>query len=76
MNDHGVVLFYTSAAALRGEKIIQRAGLAAKLVPTPRHLSSDCGIALRFDWTEREKVDMTLKQANVPLAGIHPFEAR
>ena len=74
MNSYGVVLFHTTAAALRSEKVIERAGLTGKLIPTPRHLSSDCGIALRFGWPEREKVDMTLKQANVPFAGIHPFD--
>jgi len=75
MMDCGVVLFHTTSAALRGERVVQRAGLKAKLVPTPRHLSSDCGIALRFDWPDCERLGMTLKKENVPFADIHPFGA-
>jgi hypothetical protein len=43
-----VFLFHTSTAALRAEKLLKRAGLVVKLVPTPRQLSSDCGIALEI----------------------------
>lgn len=47
---YGYALFYTSAAAFRAERVAALAGLAgARLVPTPRELSSDCGVALRFD---------------------------
>ena len=49
MSAYGVVLFHTTSAALRSEKVLQRAGLTVKLIPTPRQFSSDCGIALRFD---------------------------
>ena len=47
---HGHVLFFTSAAAFRAEKLALGANIqGARLVPTPRELSSDCGVALRFD---------------------------
>jgi len=46
---YGHVLFYTSAAAFRAEKLAKTAAIpGARLVPTPRELSSDCGVALRF----------------------------
>jgi hypothetical protein len=46
---YGYVLFYTSAAAFRAEKLAALATIGgARLVPTPRELSSDCGVALRF----------------------------
>lgn len=75
MSASGVVLFHTTSAALRAEKVAKKAGLTAKLVPTPRHLSSDCGISLCFDWADREKMGLTLKTANVPIEGIHSFDA-
>jgi hypothetical protein len=68
----GVVLFHTSTAALRAEKVLKQAGLAVKLVPVPRELSSDCGIALRFDWPEQEKVEGGLKDAGVEFE-THPI---
>lgn len=62
---HGIVLFHTTTAALRAEKILQKGGLTVKLVPTPRELSSDCGIALRFS-----PVDEPAVRQNLSLAGL------
>jgi N-acyl-L-homoserine lactone synthetase len=68
---YGVVLFHTTSAALRAEKILTRAGLAVKLIPTPREFSSDCGIALRFEWENEERLRQLLGQASVEMAGVH-----
>lgn len=61
----GVVLFHTTSSALRAEKILQKEGLTIKLIPTPRELSSDCGIALRFEWNAREQVEVHLLRAGL-----------
>ncbi len=46
---YSYVLFFTSAAAFRSEKTVKASGFSdARLVPTPRELSSDCGAALRI----------------------------
>ena len=70
----GVVLFYTTSAAIRAEKLLKGAGLAVKLIPTPRQFSSDCGIALRFDWTEAERARALLNEATVETTGIERME--
>lgn len=67
---NGIVLFHTHSAALRAEKILQRAGLVVKLIPTPREFSSDCGIALQFEWKEVERVQAVLDAARLERAGI------
>jgi hypothetical protein len=41
---------------MRAEKTLIRHGLAIKMIPTPRQFSSDCGIALRFGWSQRDAV--------------------
>ncbi len=71
MPDWGVVLFHTSSAAMQAEAVLVRAQLAVRLIPTPRDLSSDCGISLRFNWPEAEQVRTLLQQARVETAGIH-----
>lgn len=63
--NQGVVLFHTTSAALRAEKVVQKAGLKVKLIPTPRELSSDCGIALRFELDDREAIEQLLEDARV-----------
>ncbi len=63
----GVVLFHTTTSALRAEKILQRAGLSVKLIPTPRELSSNCGIALRFEQSDQEAVKTVLAAAKIEI---------
>jgi len=65
-----VILFHTTSAALRGEKVAHKAGLKVKLILTPRQLSSDCGIALRFELVDREIITQLLADAGVK-AEIH-----
>ena len=71
MNTYGVVLVHTTSAAMRCEKILLQAGLPVKLIPTPRQFSSDCGIAVRFDWAQAELVKTLLGAAQVDISGIH-----
>lgn len=74
MNTHGVVLFHGIQSAMRAEKVLRLAGKAVKLVPTPRQLSSDCGVALRFSWADEEQVRTQLAAARVEIEAIHILE--
>ena len=71
MNPYGVVLFHTTSAVLRAEKALRRAAFSVKLIPTPRELSSDCGISLRFDWAQSDDVRAALEAARVEIVDIH-----
>ncbi len=71
MAEYSVVLFHSTAHAIRAEKVLQRAGHQIKMIPTPRQLSSDCGMALRFDRADEDRVSAVLKENKVPLKGIH-----
>lgn len=62
---YGIVLFHTTTSALRAEKLLIKAGLTVKLVPTPRTLSSNCGIALRFSPGNEADVRLYLDQAHL-----------
>jgi hypothetical protein len=66
-----VVLFPSTQAAIRGEKVLQAAGIPGKLIPVPRYLSSECGMAYRFSAAERERVLQVLQQAGVASIGVH-----
>jgi hypothetical protein len=74
MSTQGVVLFHGIQSVMRAEKVLGRAGLSVKLVPTPRQFSSDCGVALRFPWSDVEQVREQLTAARVEIDGIHPLE--
>ena len=42
----GVILFFSSNHAIWAERVLREAGLAVRLIPTPKELSSECGHAL------------------------------
>jgi hypothetical protein len=71
INIFGVILFHTNSSALRSEKILLKRGLTVKLIPTPREFSSDCGVALRFVWSDESQVRAILNSANVEISSIH-----
>lgn len=66
-----VVVFDTTSAAIKADKAVRRSGLDAKLIPTPRHLSSDCGLALRFLRSDKDRMGTVLSEAGIEPAGIH-----
>ncbi len=72
MSSFAFVLFHTQSAALKAERALQKAGVAIKLVPTPRDLSSDCGVAVRFDCTACDCVRAALAASHVPYDRIAP----
>jgi hypothetical protein len=76
MSEYGVVLFHTTSSALRGEKVLQRAGLTVKLILTPREFSSDCGMALRFAWAQVEQARAALDAAKVEIADLRQMLRR
>ena len=76
MNDYGVVLFHTTSSALRGEKVLKKAGVIVKLIPVPRELSSSCGISLRFLWPDADMVKALLQEARTEFEGVHNLQSR
>lgn len=69
--EHAVLLFDGTSQALRAERVLQRAGVACKLIPVPRHLSSDCGVCLRV-----ARADGVAARAALAAAGVEDVEVR
>ena len=71
MNSFGVILFHNTSGVMRAERILQKGGVVVKLIPTPREFSSDCGIALRYNLPDKERVNTLLQESKVETAGMH-----
>lgn len=76
MTNYGVILFHTTSAVMRAEKLLIIAGYDTKLIPTPRQFSSDCGIALRFDWNQLEQVKTVLEINKVEFDTLYPLDTK
>jgi hypothetical protein len=74
MSEFAVILVHSTSHAIQAERVLKRAGLAVKLIPTPRHLSSDCGSALRVRSEDRDTSEQTLSDAGVPIDRIEALD--
>ncbi len=70
-NQYQVILVDSTSHALRIEQILIRNEIACKLVPVPRHLSSDCGVCVRINVTDWERVKEVLEQNKAIFREIH-----
>ncbi len=57
---YAVALFESVSHAMRAEKLLEKAGIPCKLIPVPRHISSDCGVCLRFASASRLETEKIL----------------
>ena len=55
-----VILFDSVSSALLAEKILKKQGLPFKIIPVPRHISSDCGVCIRVRSPECDRIETAL----------------
>lgn len=61
------LLFATTRDVLKAERACKKNNLPVTIVPVPRTLSSECGMALRVDDTTLLSVKELLKGASIDL---------
>jgi hypothetical protein len=67
----GLITFYSSHHALRAEKILKQHGLNVLLVPGPREISPNCGVALQFEYRLHPSVKTILVSNHVCFEAFH-----
>jgi hypothetical protein len=60
-NDY-VAIFHSIHRVMKAEKVLKAAGAPVLLIPVPRQLTSDCGLALRYDENGRSQVEEILRR--------------
>ena len=68
---HAVILMHSTSYAIRAEKVLHMAEIPSKLIPVPRHLSSDCGVCVRIERENQEAALQALASAGVETERIH-----
>ena len=73
MDDYGVILTFSTGHSLRAERVLSEAGIETKMIPVPRRLSSDCGVALRIRTRDRRSALRTLTEKGVSYDRYEPL---
>ena len=71
---YAVLLVYSTSYAIRAEKILHQAGIQSKLIPVPRHLSSNCGVCVRIEQADKEAALKALEAVKIEIEGVHDVE--
>jgi hypothetical protein len=72
----GVITFFGSHHAIRAEGVLKKNGFTAVLIPGPREISPNCGVAVRFDFNRKEEVSRLLHEHMVHFEDIHHYPER
>ena len=56
-----VALFPSVSHVMKAERMLLGEGLAIKIIPVPKSISSDCGVCIRFEEKLVDKISAILK---------------
>lgn len=60
-----VAVFQSIHRVMKAEKLLKGKGLSVLLIPAPRSITSDCGLALRYGADIREEVERLLSEESL-----------
>lgn len=69
-----IAIFHSIHRVMKAEKILKDAAITMLLIPAPRQISSDCGLALRFSEEDAEKVLDLLAAQGFPPSEVYQFQ--
>ncbi len=65
MTEYSVILFFSNSYSIWTSKELKKRGIDHKMVPVPRHLSSDCGYCVRIKKEETESIKAVLIEKGI-----------
>ncbi len=71
-----IAIFHSIHRVMKVEKLLKARGAEILLIPVPRQLTSDCGLAIRFDRAEHERVIDILSSENLLPAELYRREGK
>lgn len=69
----GVVTFNSTHHAIKGEGIFKSNEIPFKTIPTPREITLSCGLSIRFDIHDLEKVKNLVENDELSIKGIYKY---
>lgn len=69
-SEYAVVLVQSASHAMRVEKLLRDAVIPCKMIPVPRHISSDCGACVRIRYGDIDAVRRVVEAARLEVESI------
>lgn len=71
-----LAVFNSAHRVMKAESTLKKEGLAILLIPAPRALSTDCGLALRFAPEQQDSVMKSLQQHKLLPAFVCRYDGK
>jgi hypothetical protein len=69
-----ILIFRGTHQVLSAEKQLKKRRVAIRLIPVPRRLTSDCGLAIRIPSDERGRARDVLREAGLLPVSVHALQ--
>jgi hypothetical protein len=69
--EYSVIIVHSTGHAIRLERLLQGQGIACKMIPVPRQISSNCGVCVRVLRAEVEAASQVIAAAQLEIEGIY-----
>jgi hypothetical protein len=66
-----ILIFRGTHQVMSAEKNLKKAGVPMRLIPVPRRLASDCGLAIRISPPDRNHAREVLSRARILPRSVH-----
>ena len=66
-----IITFHTTAAAIAMERLCRDKGLPGRLIPVPRELTADCGMAWCAGVEDKPALEAMVEQEKLEAAGFY-----
>ena len=70
MNDFYVVSFNSTHHAIRTEKLLESEGLKIMTLPAPREIAASCGLSIKFDYDDLDRINVIMTDNSLERRGI------
>lgn len=74
MNEMYIVAFNSTHHAIRTDKLLNENNIKVTTLPTPREISSSCGISVRFLKDDIDKIEDIIESNEILYNGIFKIE--
>jgi len=71
-----VFLFESVHRVMRAEKALKEKGIEVDLIPVPREISSDCGVAVELSKELEEKALLILRENRISMTEFYMKDSR
>lgn len=66
-----IITFDSTHHAIKAEKEIKSNNINIKTIPTPREVSVSCGLSIKFDYIDLNRIKDIIGENNLSISGIY-----